>query len=736
MKLRYDLPASIAVFLVALPLCLGIALASGAPLMSGLVAGIVGGLVVGSISGTHTSVSGPAAGLVAIVLVAIERLESFEMFLVAVALAGVLQLLLSAARAGVIAYYFPSSVIRGLLAAIGLILILKQIPHAVGYDRDFEGDFSFMQPDSHNTFSELWYMFGAFSATATIISVVCLAAIVLWERTAKLKQSPIPSPLVAVVVGTLINEAVRLVAPEYALGQSHRVDLGAVATGGLSGLITFPDFSALAIPGVYLTAVTIAIVASLESLLNLEAADRLDPQKRVSPANRELFAQGVGNICAGMLGGLPVTTVIVRSSVNIYSGAKTKASAIMHGVWLLGAVLAIPGVISRFPLASLAAILIATGFKLAHPKIFREMYHKGWSQLLPFVITVVAIVLTDLLIGILIGLAVGIFFVLISMERAPFLRVQRQPVPGDVTRVKLGQHVTFLNRSRMLKMLDRFPDGSHVILDASATEYIDPDVLDMIRDFRDEKAPAKNLDVSFIGFRDHYELDNEPTYRDVLTPEWQESMTPADALQRLRDGNERFLNGEMIERDWCHQRNQTADSQHPMAALLGCIDSRVPAELVFDLGIGDIFSTRVAGNVVSDDVLGSLEYAGKVAKVNLIVVLGHTKCGAVSAACQEVELGHVTGLVDKIQPAVQQVARANPSSDRSSTEFVNAVVRQNVEHVMRELLDQSEILRELVDSGQLAVVGGLYDLHTGRVDFFGELADAVFGEPTVLVTED
>ncbi|WP_168564485.1 bifunctional SulP family inorganic anion transporter/carbonic anhydrase [Crateriforma spongiae] len=724
MKLRDDLPASISVFLVALPLCLGIALASSSeavpvPLMSGLIAGIIGGIVVGSISGSHTSVSGPAAGLVAIVIAQTEALGSFEAFVLAVSLAGVIQVFLGAMRAGVIAYYFPSSVIRGLLTAIGVILILKQLPHAVGYDRDAEGDFSFFQADGYNTFTELGHMFEAFSVTATVISLGCLCILIFWEKRFSGK-TPIPGPLVAVVVGTLINELVGLIAPDYALGASHRVQLSGGADSS-SGLFTFPDFSALQDPQLYLAAVTIALVASLETLLNLEAVDRLDTLKRVSPANRELYAQGIGNICSGLIGGLPVTSVIVRSSANVYSGAKSKASTIMHGIWLGGTVFTIPWLLEQIPLSALAAILLFTGYKLAKPAIFMDAWNKGWNQFLPFALTVLAIVFTDLLIGIVIGLIVGVIFVLRSMERTPFLSEQENPVTGNVTRLKFGQHLTFLNQSRVRKTLDKFAEGSHLILDASKTEYIDPDVLDTIRDFRDVKAPAKKIDVSFVGFRDRYALEDRKGYSDVVTRAKQAELTPLETLNLLRRGNERFLSGEMLERDWSHQRDQTSEAQHPMAALLGCIDSRVPAELVFDVGIGDIFSVRVAGNVVNEDVLGSLEYAAEVGEVNLIVVLGHTRCGAVTAACQGVKLGHVTELIEKISPIAQNV-RSHHTGEEDA-EFVDQVAKQNVLHVIDEIIRRSEIVANLIKEGKVDIVGGMYHLKEGRVEFFGGMIE-------------
>jgi len=728
MKLRDDLPASITVFLVALPLCLGIALASGSeavpvPLMSGLIAGIVGGVVVGAISGSHTSVSGPAAGLVAIVLAQAQALGSFEAFLLAIVFAGGFQILLGVLRAGLIAYYFPSSVIRGLLTAIGLILILKQLPHAVGYDRDAEGDFSFFQADGYNTFTELVHMFEAFSVTAVVISVSCLAALVFWERQLSGK-TPIPGPLVAVLLGTLINEVAGLVAPEQQLGILHRVQLSTgEETQGMASVFTFPDFAAAMDPQVYLAAITIALVASLETLLNLEAVDRLDKQKRISPANRELFAQGIGNICSGLIGGLPVTSVIVRSSANVYSGAKTKASAILHGVWLAAAVFMVPWLLEEIPLSALAAILLFTGYKLAKPGIFIEFYKKGWSQFLPFLLTVVAIVLTDLLIGIVIGLIVGIVFVLRNMERTPFLSQQENPVSGNVTRFKFAQHLTFLNQSRVRKSLDKIKPDSQVILDASKTEFIDPEVLEVIREFQDVKAPAKNIQVSLVGFRDEYAFENKKRYVDVVTRSRQQELTPEVTLQLLRQGNDRFLKGEMIERDWLHQRDQTLESQHPMAALLGCIDSRVPAELVFDAGIGDVFSVRVAGNVVSNDVLGSLEYAAEVAGVNLIVVLGHTRCGAVTAACQGARLGHVTELVQKIEPVVATMKKRMPGYADDDKTFVDEVAKANVLHVIDEIVDSSPIIAELMRAGKLDIVGGIYHLKNGQVDFFGGLAD-------------
>lgn len=519
MKLRHDFPASIAVFLVALPLCLGIALASGTPLMSGLIAGVVGGIVVGSLSGSHTSVSGPAAGLVAIVLVEVAALtdpdsmtatEGFRRFLLALAVAGILQMALGFARAGVIAYFIPTSVIRGLLTAIGVILILKQIPYAVGYDAIAVDDFAYRAAagttawESAVRMPETWgRMLASLSGTATLITGGSLLLLILWERIERLKRSPVPGALVAVVLATAINELLRQFAPGWALSEHLRVRLTVDDGIGSAGWFLFPDWSAWAEPRVYRAAVTIALLASLETLLNVEAADKLDVHKRITPANRELFAQGSGNLCCGLLGGLPITSVIVRSSTNIYGGAKTKASAVMHGVWLAGTVALIPGVLQRIPLAVLAAILLYTGYKLASPQVFRNVFRRGWHQFVPFSVTVVAIVITDLLVGVAIGLAVAIYFVLRSMERAPFLKMDPESTPGQATRLRLGQHVTFLHRARVAGVLDRVESGSHLILDASLTEYIDPDVRDLIREFQEIKAPTRGIELRLIGFREH-----------------------------------------------------------------------------------------------------------------------------------------------------------------------------------------------------------------------------------------
>ncbi|MBL6445180.1 SulP family inorganic anion transporter [Fulvivirga sp. 29W222] len=496
---KNDFPAGLVVFLVALPLCLGIALASGAPLFSGLIAGIVGGIVVGSLSGSNVSVSGPAAGLTVIVLSAIESLGSFQAFLVAVTIAGAIQLLLGVLKAGIVSHYFPSSVIKGMLAAIGLILILKQIPHALGYDADFEGDDAFIQPDGENTFSELLNAIGALQPGAIIISVLALAVLILWDRP-KLKEITffkiVPGGLVAVALGIVLNQIYALVAPQMVLQKDHMVQLPVASDfSEFLGLFTTPDLSVITNPQVYIIALTIAIVASLETLLCIEATDKLDPQKRITSTNKELKAQGVGNILSGLIGGLPMTSVIVRSSANIDAGAKTKLSAIIHGVLLFITVIFIPNILNMIPLASLAAILLVVGYKLAKISLFKSMYSLGWDQFIPFAITVLAILFTDLLRGIGIGMVFSIFYILRNNYRTAFHYNSEDSEKGKRINIRLSEEMTFLNKGSMLVTLRDIPENSEVVIDGTHSKNIDHDVKEVIQNFL-ETAKHKNIKLT------------------------------------------------------------------------------------------------------------------------------------------------------------------------------------------------------------------------------------------------
>ncbi len=495
---RADVPAAVVVFLVAVPLCLGIALASGAPLFGGVISGIVGGIVVGSLSGSHLMVSGPAAGLTAIVVSAIATLGSYPAFLVAVVLAGGVQLTLAALRAGVIGYYFPSAVIRGMLAAIGLILILKQIPHAVGYDADYEGDETFVQATGENTFSAIAHALQSIEPAAVVLSLVALAMLVLWDNTALKKNKMLPGPLAVVVAGVVGQWVLPWLHPALQLEAEHLVSLPTPRSlADIGSLFAFPDWSAIARPETWRIAVTLGIVASLETLLSLEATDRMDPFKREAPTDRELAAQGVGNIVAGLIGGLPVTGVIVRSAANVDAGAQTKRSAIIHGVLLLIAVLTIPMLLNMIPLASLAAILIYTGFKLSHPRLLRHAWAQGRTQWLPFLVTVTAILLSDLLVGITIGLAVGFVFILFDQLRYPCFTVV-SPQGSVLTRLKLQEQVSFLHKASLARLLDELPAGARIEVDGTACQHIDHDVLEFLSDFR-QTARLRRIDFRTVG---------------------------------------------------------------------------------------------------------------------------------------------------------------------------------------------------------------------------------------------
>ncbi len=480
---RQDVPASIVVALVALPLCLGVALASGAPLMSGLVAGIVGGIVVGAISRSALSVAGPAAGLTTIVLAAITSLPSFEAFLLSVCLAGVLQMLFAASRGGVIAEFVPGAVITGMLAAIGLILILKQLPHAVGYDGDPEGDFGFFQPDGDNTLTALSHMLSNdFLWGAAIIAGISLIFLFWWDK-ARPRQGPLkllPGPLVVVLFGVGANAGFQAFVPELAIATTHLVQVPVSATPwALVNEVRLPDFGAITNPKVWSVALTLAIVASLESLLSVKAVDELDPKRRVTDKNRELLAQGSGNLLSGLLGGLPVTSVIVRSSANVESGADSRLSTMLHGAWLLLGLALAPAILNLIPLSALAAVLIATGYKLAKPALFIQRWREGLSQFIPFVVTVAAILFTDLLIGIAIGLVVGMGFVIWRSTGNIITYVEY----GGTVMVRARRNLYFMHKPALQQALGRVPDGAELLIDLSATNYVDLDCIDIINGF-------------------------------------------------------------------------------------------------------------------------------------------------------------------------------------------------------------------------------------------------------------
>jgi carbonic anhydrase/SulP family sulfate permease len=726
------------VFLVALPLCLGIALASNAPLFSGLLAGIVGGIIVGSISGSHTSVSGPAAGLTAVIAMQIETLKAFDVFLLAVVIAGALQIAMGVFQAGALADFVPTSVINGLLAAIGVILILKQTPHLFGHDKDPEGDLAFSQPDQETTFSELLRITDDIHLGASLVGISCLVLLLMWEKSKFMKKLLVPAPLVAVILGTLLAEWIRSWGEMWAITETHRVEVPVASSfGDLRSYLMPPNLSAWNRPEVYLAGLTLAIVASLETLLNLKAVDELDRFGRASPGNRELIAQGTGNLVSGLIGGLPVTSVIVRSSANVNAGARSRWSAIIHGGLLLCSVCLIPNYLNLIPMSALAAILLTTGFKLASPTVFKEMFRHGRYQMVPFLVTLIAIVVTDLLKGVLIGLATSVAFILNSNIRRPVRRFEEKHLSGKITRIELANQVSFLNRVALERVLRDVPAGGQVLLDAQATDYIDPDVLGFIKDFRDRIAPTKDVRVSLIGFRDKYQIQDELLFVDHTTRELRDQLTPERVLKIFKDGNDRFLSGRRLTRDLGRQVQSTASEQHPMAVVLSCIDSRSPVELILDLGLGDVFVVRVAGNVTSPKVLGSIEYATAVAGAKLILVLGHTGCGAVNAsvqlACSGQSAKEATGcqFLEPIVRDIQQSLDAKSIEIGSRltglpfAEFVDGIAKKNVLRSVDFLVKESDAIRRLLEEGRIAVVGAMYDIATGKIYFMTDDARGI-----------
>lgn len=581
-NLKSDFASGLVVFLVALPLCLGIALASGAPPLAGIISGIVGGIVVGYLSQSHLSVSGPAAGLTAIVLTAITDLGSFNVFLLAVLLAGILQLILGFIKAGTISNYFPNNVIEGMLAGIGVIIILKQIPHAFGYDPDFEGDESFIQADGQNTFSELFSVLDHVNFGSIIIAVLSLAILILWNKVEFLKNIKlVPAALVAVVLSILLNEFFIQSGSTLAIASEHLVNLPVPSTlAEFQNIIVTPDFTAITNSKVWIVAVTIAIVASIETLLCIEASDRMDTLKRYTDTNVELKAQGIGNIVSSLLGGLPMTSVVVRTSANHNSGAKSKMSTIIHGVLLLVSILAIPFILNKIPLATLAAVLLMVGYKLAVPNIKHFAHYMpkevnvllisliviliaisnsymnlviGFSVLstlilaycifkylkddefaqnvkrnqylyFPFFATTIAVVFTDLLKGVALGMIISIIFVLKGNLKRAYSFRKEEYVDGDIIHIDLAQEVSFLNKSAIKTTLSEIPENSKVIINASDTVYIAHDVLDLIKEFKKIRSKEENIKVKLVGFKKAYELDDSEESKKKVSFEHQEKL--------------------------------------------------------------------------------------------------------------------------------------------------------------------------------------------------------------------
>lgn len=722
-NLGKDFLAGIVVFLVALPLCLGIALASNAPLISGIISGIIGGLIIGPLSGSHTSVSGPAAALATTVVAQLAILGSFETFLVAVVLAGLMQLLLGVIQAGTLSAFVPTSVIKGLLAAIGVVLILKQIPHMVGHDSDPEGDLAFEQADEQTTLETLVDVFlhpMDWHLGATTIGFVSLILLVLFARWEPLKKSGMPAPLVVVTIGLIMSTVFNTLGDPWMVTGSHLVEVP--DAGGITGfakLLRFPNFSAILNGDVWIAAATIAAVASLATLLNLEAVDRLDPAQRKSPPNRELMAQGVGNIIAGMIGGIPITSVIIRGSVNIQTGATTKRSAIIHGFFLVGMVLFMAGLLNRIPLSCLAAILLFTGFKLVSPEVIKKMWSAGWDQFVPFMVTVSAIVLYKLLEGLGIGMAVALLFILYRQFRRPVRRIVEQHLAGEVLHIELPDQVTFLNQVAIEKVLADIPRDSAAMLDARHTEYIDPDVLALLEDFRDVQAPARNIELTMVGFADEYDDTGEETIVvDYSARELRGDSTVAQVFDMIWAGHQRFASGKAINREYTPLMTGAGEPT-PLVAVLSCVDDGVPAELLFDMPPHDVLDVSVVGAAVSPGVLGSLEYVGVVEGVRLIVVLGHTGSRVFESAAEGEAGGARLGelLADLRETGALEPAALAGLEEGARAKALDAAMRRSVVRMVQRIAADSATLAKLADDGRLGIVGAIHDVETDAVEF-------------------
>jgi len=727
--------AAIVVTCVAIPMGMGIALISGAPPMAGIISGAIGGLVVGWLSGSPTSITGPSAGLTLVIGGQLVALGGFETFLLAVVVAGVLQVLFGILKLGWLSSFFPSSVIESLLAAMGILLILKNIPHLLGHDTDPLGDMAFFQPDRKTTLSELLTLVsGEVHRGAMLVGLTTLAVLLGLRAVTKERWLPVPSMLVAILFGVFLSLMVRFLGGEWVIDGKHLIQLPTWSDETpRSSMFAFPNWSQFANPAVYLTAGLIALVSSLESLLNLSATDRLDRSDRPSPASRELVALGLGNALAGLIGGIPMSATIERSAVSLQSGSLTKLCGVFQGGILLVAAMALPATFNLVPLSVLAAILIMTGLWLARPMAFIQIWKDGRYQWWPFVVTLVAILTTDLLVGVVVGLCFAVGFILNSNLRRPLRRVMERHVAGEILHIELANQVSFLNRPVIERALRDAPPGTHILLDARNSDYIDPDILSMIRTFAN-KASVHGVTVSLRGFRDKYAMDDVIQFVDFTSREIQEKLTPAEVLKILKEGNERFCQDRRLSRDLGRLIKATSAGQHPFAAVLSCIDSRAPVETILDLGVGDVFSARVAGNVTSPKMLGSLEYATAVAGAKLILVLGHTKCGAVHSAVKLADAGktgyeatgcqHLDSVLQEIHPSIDLTAyqQIEPSAEDQRNGFIEDVARLNVVRSVQQIVGTSQTIQKLVDEAKLGVVGAIYDVHSGRIEFLVDQA--------------
>ncbi|MFO7721293.1 MAG: SulP family inorganic anion transporter [Gillisia sp.] len=715
-SLNKDIPASIVVFLVALPLCLGIALASGAPLLSGLISGIVGGIVVGGVSMSSVSVSGPAASLTAVVLASIASLGSFEVFLMAVVLGGIFQFILGILKFGLIADYMPSNIIKGLLAAIGIILIIAQLPYALGIEATEE---SYMDPSLGFLVQmqpAFWNFVDSLTAGALLISGLSLAIMIFWDKSPLKNFKLLPPALVVVILGVFLNFIFEYIMPSFHLTSAHLVNIPKI--DHFSELLTFPDFSSITNPEVWGVAITITLIASIASLLAIEAADEIDPHKRKTPPNRELVAQGLGNTIAGLVGGIPITSVIVRSSVNINAGNETKLSAILHGVFLLLSVLFLSFILNLIPLSSLAAILLVIGYKLASWEVIRSMFKKGWNQFIPFVVTVIAIIFTDLLIGIFIGSLVSIFFLLRSNYHNAFFIENTKIFKGETIRLELSNEVSFFNKASIKNTLWNVPPKSTVIIDATFASFIDHDVLEIFEDFKDTFAKDNDINLSIIGLKEKYSVGKELEFIKGEIQESKEKSTPEDIFEYLKEGNQRYVDGKLVSRRLRNKDLMDFINAPPLATVVNCIDMREPLNVLMNTGIGDLIPIRTAGNLADQEVIRSIEVACKKQGAKFILLMGNSANKIYAEALKD----YMQGRKSYISPLIENAIKALNIAEQDIVmeqifEMADTITQWNLEESKRRIVSENEYLKEEIEQGRIGMASAFFNRQTGKITF-------------------
>lgn len=711
-QLKHDVPASISLVIVAIPLCLGIAHASGAPMISGLIAGIAGGILVGILSESNLSVSGPAAGLTSICLMSIQELGSYQGLVTAVLLAGIFQVIFGLLRMGFVSNYIPTAVIKGMLSAIGLMLILKQFPHLVGYDTEEMGaeDFAIdkeeildpnaVNPDVHeNTFSHLFQTMDNLNGTVLMIGLLSLFLLVIWDKKFNKRFPTIPGSLIAVVIGTLVAWFIGFLSGNQLISSEHFVNLPDILNQPESNsLIVFPNFALLNNPAIFKVAATVAVVASLESLLSIEAIEKIDPNRHRVNGNRELLAQGVGNLASAAIGGLPVTSVIVRGSVNIAAGAQTRWSAIFHGFLILISLLILVPLINQIPLASLAAVLCYTGYKLIHPENFKEQYSRGWYQFIPFIITIIAIILSDLLIGVMIGMAISSFFIIRENYHSHVMEVHDL---GPRWRINFGNNVSFLHKFVVIKTLESIPENTVLEIDGSRTQFIDPDILDVISDFK-KSSKEKNIELIIGGIPG---MEN----KDEINRQIKES------YQKLFANNKKWVENKLLVDPEYFQK--LTRGQKPEYLFIGCSDSRVPANEITGTDPGEMFVHRnIANMVVNTDLnlLSVLQYSVEVLNVKHVIVCGHYGCGGIKAAMEERPLG----LIDKWLANIKDVYRLHRGEVdviKDPENRLRKMVELNVQEQVFNLMKTSFIQKNRQLYGFPLVHGWVYDIAEGYI---------------------